>query len=206
MESHISRASSDARPARRRWSGDLLLAMGVGVATTLGALFVSAIVVAFAGIPDVAAAEESPSPVSWWLSTVKTHGIARRAEALLPPADLQDPARVRRGLAGYVSMCAMCHGEPGRQLALPGSGLDPRPPEFHRGQSVMLHEPRQVFWAIEHGIRRTGMPAWGAAHTDQEIWDLVAVVEWLPSVQADEYAAARAELAGEHHADGHQGP
>jgi hypothetical protein len=32
----------------------------------------------------------------------------------------------------------------------------------------------QLFWTIKHGIRNTGMPAWGSMLSDDEIWQLVS--------------------------------
>jgi mono/diheme cytochrome c family protein len=46
----------------------------------------------------------------------------------------------------------------------------------------------QLFWVIKHGIRNTGMPAWGSMLSDEEIWQLVSLLknsqDLPPSVEA----------------------
>jgi mono/diheme cytochrome c family protein len=68
----------------------------------------------------------------------------------------------------YLGGCAGCHGKPGRPPRLRNWFFPP--PEFaHSG--TQFSEP-QVFWIIKHGIRRTGMSAYGfpGGYSDQEIW------------------------------------
>lgn len=45
----------------------------------------------------------------------------------------------------------------------------------------------RLFWVTKHGIRMTGMPAWGLSHGDGEIWDMVAFIKRLPTLSAREY-------------------
>jgi mono/diheme cytochrome c family protein len=46
----------------------------------------------------------------------------------------------------------------------------------------------QLFWIIKHGIRNTGMPAWGELLTDDSIWQLAGLLknqqDLPPSVKA----------------------
>jgi mono/diheme cytochrome c family protein len=46
----------------------------------------------------------------------------------------------------------------------------------------------QLFWVIKHGIRNTGMPAWGGMLSDDEVWQLVSLLknsqDLPPSVEA----------------------
>lgn len=46
----------------------------------------------------------------------------------------------------------------------------------------------QLFWVIKHGIRNTGMPAWGSILSDEEIWQLVSLLrnsqDLPPAVEA----------------------
>ena len=45
----------------------------------------------------------------------------------------------------------------------------------------------------------TGMPAWGTTHTDAQLWDLVAFMERLPALSAEDYR----QLAKRSGDDGH---
>lgn len=48
--------------------------------------------------------------------------------------------------------------------------------------------PIRAYLVIKHGIKMSGMPAWGAgAHDDQTLWSLVAFVNKLPSLTPAQY-------------------
>jgi mono/diheme cytochrome c family protein len=34
-----------------------------------------------------------------------------------------------------------------------------------------------VFWIVKHGIRRTGMSAYGPFYSDQQMWDIAAFIQ-----------------------------
>jgi hypothetical protein len=63
-------------------------------------------------------------------------------------------------------------------------GLYPRAPELSRGSSL---SPAEQFWVVKHGIKMTGMPAWGATHADALLWDVVAFLRGLPSLSPAQY-------------------
>ena len=44
-----------------------------------------------------------------------------------------------------------------------------------------------AFWVIKHGVKMTGMPAWGASHDDDVIWSLVAFLNKLPQLSPQQY-------------------
>ena len=56
----------------------------------------------------------------------------------------------------------------------------------------------QIFWLIKHGIRNTGMPAWGRMLSDEEIWQIVSLLknsqDLPPSVEA-EWSTSKAKSA-----------
>lgn len=47
----------------------------------------------------------------------------------------------------------------------------------------------EEFWVIKHGIKATGMPAWGVTHSDDMLWDVVAFLRELPDLSPEEYHA-----------------
>ena len=65
-------------------------------------------------------------------------------------------------------------------------GLYPRAPELRRGSSL---SPAEEFWVVKHGIRATGMAAWGVTHDDALLWDVVAFLRKLPELTPDQYQA-----------------
>jgi mono/diheme cytochrome c family protein len=42
---------------------------------------------------------------------------------------------------------------------------------------------------VKHGIKATGMPAWGVTHDDELLWDVVAFLRKLPDLSPDQYQA-----------------
>lgn len=100
----------------------------------------------------------------------------------------------------YDSMCAGCHAAPGVEAGVVAQGLLPEPPELVE-EAAEWSAP-ELFWITKHGVRMTGMPAFGPTHSDQEIWDVVAFLGHLPGMSAAEYASLTTEPAEEHH--GHQ--
>jgi hypothetical protein len=63
-------------------------------------------------------------------------------------------------------------------------GLYPRAPQLRRGSRPT---PAEDFWVVKHGIKMTGMPAWGVTHNDEILWDVVAFLRKLPDLTADQY-------------------
>ena len=62
-------------------------------------------------------------------------------------------------------------------------GLYPQPPNL----SAERVGPRAAFWVTKHGIKMTGMPAWGASHDDDTIWAIVAFLQELPTLDRETY-------------------
>jgi hypothetical protein len=59
---------------------------------------------------------------------------------------------------------------------------------------------------IKHGIRMTGMPAWGPTHSDAQLWDLVAFLARLPELTAEDYRRLAEGSADDGHGHDHGGP
>lgn len=179
---------------------------------TLTTLLIAALIVvaggicfAYSGVYDVSASSPHSGFVRWLLSTTSEASIERHAGNIEAP-DLSDESMVRAGASDFDAMCVGCHGAPGRQPDPVGQGLNPPPPDLAESASHM--NPAELFWVIKHGVRMTGMPAWGATHEDDELWPVVAFIETLPELDAGGYQALldSAEGMGHHHGDeSHEG-
>jgi mono/diheme cytochrome c family protein len=139
----------------------------------------------FSGLYNVAADDEHTNPVQWLLRTTQSRSVHRRAEQVRPPAWMAnpDPAVLRRGLLHYEEMCVTCHGAPGVAISEVGQGLNPPPPEL----SSHAEDAGETFWIVKHGIKMTGMPAFGVTHDDDEIWAIVAFLQAMPKMTKEEY-------------------
>jgi len=161
--------------AQRRWglvAGALLVLVGV------------AAVGIYAGLYNIAADVPHTQPVHWLFETVRDRSIAVRARDVVVPNDLNDPNRISRGAGQYADMCSGCHLAPGMKRTEISRGLYPRAPELRRKTDLTLAEQ---FWIVKHGVKMTGMPAWGVTHEDELLWDVVAFVRKLPELTPEQY-------------------
>jgi mono/diheme cytochrome c family protein len=138
----------------------------------------------YAGIYNVAADIPHTQPIFWLMTTVRERSIAVRATGAVVPPDLADPKRIAAGAGQYAEMCSGCHLAPGMKRTEISQGLYPRAPELRRGSNLT---PAEEFWVVKHGVKMTGMPAWGVTHNDALLWDVVAFLRKLPELTADQY-------------------
>lgn len=171
---------SELGTRRRQWPAGAAIVIAV-LAVVIGAswLFIHS------GAFDIAADTPHSQPVYWLLQKVREYSIAARASDAVP-GDLGDEKRIISGAGQYAEMCATCHLAPGMQRTEISRGLYPRAPELRRGTALT---PGQEFWVIKHGVKMSGMPAWGATHDDEVIWDMVAFLRKLPELTAEQYQA-----------------
>ena len=120
------------------------------------------------------------------MNIVRERSVAVRAKDITIPSDLADPKRIASGAGQYAEMCSSCHLAPGMKRSEISRGLYPRAPELRRGSSLT---PAEEFWVVKHGLKMTGMPAWGLTHDDEILWSVVAFLRKLPDLSADQYQA-----------------
>lgn len=148
----------------------------------------AALAVAYSGGYNVAADEPHWSLTSRVMAMIRDRSIAVRAADLTVP-NLADPTLIVLGAEHYAAMCTGCHLAPGAGDNEMRQGLYPKPPNLteRRGRS-----PAESFWIIRHGLKMSGMPAWGVTHDDESLWGLVAFLQQLPTLNAAGYAALTA--------------
>jgi mono/diheme cytochrome c family protein len=156
------------------------------VVGALALLTCAAVVAIYAGLYNVAADVPHTQPVYWLLDTIRQRSVIARARDLVVPNDLDDANRISRGAGQYAEMCSGCHLAPGMKRTEVSRGLYPRAPELRHGSDLT---PAEQFWIVKHGVKMTGMPAWGITHNDELLWDVVAFVRKLPELTAEQYEA-----------------
>lgn len=170
---------------------------------TLFLIFVAALLViggfVWSGIYNIGADDLHTRPVYTLLQTVRNRSISVRASKLHPPANLNDAAMIRQGAGNYAAMCTGCHLAPGMAATELSKGLYPAPPALAK---VEFSDPAHHFWVIKHGIKASGMPAWGLSMKDEYIWGLVAFLKELPKLDAAQYQALVASSGGHSHGGG----
>jgi mono/diheme cytochrome c family protein len=125
----------------------------------------------------------------WAEQLARDRGLAVDATNVPAPPRF-DRQRMVVGFRQYAEACARCHSEPGGAREAWADGLDPAPPDLTQpgaGPNV-----REIFWIVCHGRPMTGMPAWRAHRSDDDLWDLALFVHALPTMTPDAYARLRA--------------
>lgn len=139
----------------------------------------------YSGAYNIAADERHWGVTERLLAAVRTRSIEARARSLAVPANLGDEKRVLAGAGQYAEMCVTCHLAPGVKDTPLRQGLYPQPPLLTEHSM----DPRTSFWIVKHGMKMTGMPAWGASHDDDTLWSIVAFLRRLPELDAARYRA-----------------
>jgi mono/diheme cytochrome c family protein len=154
----------------------------LGVLAVVGVL--AALAVIYSGVFNVAATVSDAAPLRWVFVTTREASIKRHAQDIRAPAP-GGAEQVENGFRIYREMCVMCHTPVGRTATPMAIGLNPQAPSFEENDMSAA----ELFWATKNGIRFTGMSAWGASRSDQELWDVIAFVMTLPKMNAADYDA-----------------
>ena len=172
-----------------------------GVAATLGTAAIAMCIVIVSGIVSVAADEPHSALTYQILAFARERSIKSHANDIEVPKTFADPDRVRRGAGNFEAMCANCHLSPEAGDSEIRKGLYPTPPNLSdKPQSPSPRDAIRDFWIIKHGIKASGMPAWSkGGMEDEDIWDLAAFLQKIPSLSASTYRQLVAESDGHSH-------
>ncbi|MGH8352160.1 MAG: c-type cytochrome, partial [Pseudomonas sp.] len=133
-----------------------LVAAGIvaGAAAGAGAYF---------GLVNVGADDPHLPAVYAFLDMARDRSIEVRSQDIQVP-NLEDQALIRAGAGNYNSMCIGCHLAPGTAKTELSQSLYPAPPNLT--EVGVDGDPAAAFWIIKHGIKASGMPAWGKSMGD----------------------------------------
>lgn len=173
----------------------------ITASVVLGVLALGAGAFAYSGLYNIGADDAHTRPVYAFLQALREHSIDHRARSIQVP-DLSDPALIRQGAGNYNAMCTGCHLSPGHQASELSKGLYPSPPAL---AETVRNEPAHDFWVIKHGIKASGMPAWGKSMQDPYIWGMVAFLQQLPKLDDAHYDAMVGSSGGHSHGGGESG-
>lgn len=164
------------------------------------------LVIVYSGTYNIAATSEHTSIGLWVIETTKDISIERHAkEIALGPLD--DSILVAAGFEHFDHSCVVCHSAPGVGRDEFAEGLYPEAPKL--SDEVGEWSDAELFWIIKHGIKMTGMPAFGDTHDDGDIKAMAAFVRKLPDLGYYDYLdrreAVASEEGGEHNHDSDEG-
>jgi thiosulfate dehydrogenase len=123
-----------------------------------------------------AAVNDPPFPMEQVLAEAALGGKIRR-EA--PRRDLSTftTADIDAGAEPYRRACAGCHGVPDQTETRPRPKMFPSPPQLFTQDGYVTDDPiGDTYWKIKNGIRLTAMPSFQDILTDQQMWQIAALL------------------------------
>lgn len=142
--------------------------------------------VAWARHADGFSARANPSRLETMLARyVRNLAMPDAAKSLQNPI-ADTPEVQHEAMAHYADHCASCHANDGSGDTMYGKGLYPKPPDLRAAATQNLTDG-ELFFAIQNGVRLTGMPAFGSPGDDgTDSWKLVRFIRHLPTITPSE--------------------
>ncbi len=152
------------------------------VLLTILVLIIAGLIFMYSGTYNVAASKEHTPVGRWILNTVQTRSIKNHAHR---EVDLNLSPSPDEAYRSFSSMCVMCHGSLTQKRWAPARSMTPMPPALHEAAEEWT--AGEMAWIIEHGIKMTGMPAFGPSYSREDIERLAAFVNSLPGYTVTEF-------------------
>jgi thiosulfate dehydrogenase len=131
------------------------------------------------------AASDAPMPMEKFLAR---GGLHARIDKEAPQRDLASftTGDLAAGAEIYQRNCAFCHGLPQQPPSAASKGMFPRPPQLFTADDTVTDDPPGVsYWKVKNGIRLTGMPGFKESLTDQQIWQVSALLARADKLSPD---------------------
>ena len=158
-----------------RWKHVVLT---IVAATLLGFIF------AWSGLMGIGARSGHWAVTDWFLHWVMRNSV-RTAALETDPPPLDNPEMLKMAAGHFEQGCAYCHGSPAEERSQVPRNMLPEPPDL-KGK-VPEWTKAELFHIVQDGVRFTGMPAWPAPHREDEVWAMVAFLERVPQMSAQDY-------------------
>ncbi len=146
-----------------------------GVIVTLLVIVLGAIFYFKTGLAPVATAD----PQMPFEKTLAKMGLHARMDKEMPQRDVSEltTADLLSGADVYQKNCAFCHGLLQQPASSAAIGMFPKPPQLLTVKEAVRDDPAgETYWKVKNGIRLTGMPGFSASLTDQQMWQVSALM------------------------------
>ena len=174
------------------------------VVIVLTVLIVGSGLYVWSGSYNIAATAPHWSITLSFVDTLKDRSIEVRSKDIHAP-NLDDQKIKELAFPHYHEMCRLCHGAPGYLPEEFATGLYPSPPSMTKGDIQKELSDAEIYWIVKHGIKLTGMPAFGPTHKDETLWGLVALSKEIPKMTPEQYQLRVKEMGLEEEmAQGHR--
>lgn len=131
------------------------------------------------------AATDAPMPFEKFLAKAALHArikkeAPQRDLSTFTTSDFVSAADV------YQKNCAFCHGLPLQAPSTASLGMFPHAPQLFTQKETVTDDPVGVtYWKVKNGIRLTGMPSFEKGLTDQQMWQVSALMASADKVPPD---------------------
>jgi len=132
-----------------------------------------------------------PSKLERWMAKTSLRATMRRESAGLTNPQPFNDENLASGIALYVTHCQVCHGGPDGAPSVIARGLSPEGPQLAR-HGVEDDPDGTIYWKITHGIRFTGMPAFGKTLSDTDRWQISLFLKHMDKLSPGAQASWRA--------------
>lgn len=125
-------------------------------------------------------ADAKPGGVELWAASTSLNATMKREAPRGPnPVTLSD-ASLSEGIHLYGQHCSLCHGTAAGDATASAvaKGLYPAPPQLAT-EGVEDDPEGNSYWKIKHGVRLSGMPAWGGTLNDRQIWAIALFLKHM---------------------------
>jgi thiosulfate dehydrogenase len=154
----------------------------LGVVATLVVLGLGAYLGIQSGLMP-ANADGKPSKLERWAARTSLHATLARDAPHDPNPTVMNDANLVAGIRVYAANCAVCHGASDGKRSNVARGLYQPPPQFVK--DGVEDDPEGVtYWKVTHGIRFTGMPSFGKALGDRQLWQVTLFLKHMDALPA----------------------
>ncbi len=123
-----------------------------------------------------AAASDAPMPFEAFLARGGLHARIKK-EAQDRELSTFTAGDLAAGADVYKTNCAFCHGLPLQAPSAASQGMFPHAPQLFTAKETVTDDPVGVtYWKVKNGIRLTGMPSFQKALTEQQMWQVSALM------------------------------
>ncbi len=133
-----------------------------------------------------AATSAPPMPLERLLAGTALNSRISRETSKRQPSDFSVTDLID-GATVYSKNCSACHGEDRQSASSIGKAMYPEAPQLLTPEGATGRPVEVIYWEVENGIRLTGMPSFQSLLSDQEKWDVSAMLsrasELPPDVQ-----------------------
>ena len=148
----------------------------LGIAFTVALAALALFIVVKTGAVSANADQRVPRMERWAAKTSLRASLQHSgAAAIRNPLPVTNE-NLLAGIKLYAQDCAICHGAASGEGSDVAKGLYQDPPQFHR-EGVEDDPAGIVYWKIAHGLRWTGMPAFGKTLSEKQLWQLTLFLQ-----------------------------